>query len=99
MANIQLFGPIKVTDVLAPGQSTVISTSILVPVPPENGNLAFVVTARPSRTAPAVFAVSVRDVTVVNNNPPGGINLNFTVVNTHATQALSEALITIAAIS
>lgn len=99
MANIQLFGPIPFRGNLAPGQSSVISTSILLPVPADAANLVFVVTARPVRTGPSVFAVTVRDVNVITNDPPGGLNLNFTVVNAHATQALTNAIISIAAIS
>lgn len=98
MADIQLFNPISFHGPLAPGQSSVISTGILVPVPRDNENLVFVVTARPLRTGPHVFAASVRDVNVVNNNAPGGLNLNIVLVNAHATQTLTDAVISIAAI-
>jgi hypothetical protein len=99
MANIQLFGPIPFHGSLAPGQSSAISTSILVPVPSDNANLVFMVTARPVRTGPHVFVASIRDVNVVTNDPPGGLNLNFVLVNAHATEALNDAIISIAAIS
>jgi hypothetical protein len=99
MANIQLFGPFHFQGVLAPGQTAAMSTGILVPVPPESGNLAFVVTARPERTGPHVFAAGIRDISVVNNDPPGGLNLNFVIVNTHATQPLESVRVTVAAIS
>src|SRR4051795_3689997 len=99
MANIQLFNPIPFHGPLAPGQASVISTGILVPVPRDNENLVFMVTARPDRTEPHVFAVSIREVNVVTNDAPGGLNLNFVLVNAHATQTLSSAIISIAAIS
>jgi hypothetical protein len=48
------------------------------------------VCARADRTAPAVFAVGIKDVSVVTNTPPGGYNLNFRMVNTHATETLTS---------
>jgi hypothetical protein len=99
MANIQLFGPISFHGPLTPGQSSVISTGILVPVPRDNENLVFLVSARPVRTEPHVFAVSIREVVVVTNDAPGGLNLNIVLVNAHTTQTLTDAIISIAAIS
>jgi hypothetical protein len=99
MANIQFFNPISFHGPLTPGQSSVISTPILLPVPRDNENLVFVVTARPVRTGPHVFAAGIRDVNVVNNDAPGGLNLNIVLVNAHATETLTDAVISIAAIS
>jgi hypothetical protein len=99
MANIQLFNPVSFHGPLAPGQSAVISTPILVPVPRDNANLVFLVSARPVRTEPHVFAASIRDVNVVTNDAPGGLNLNIILVNAHTTQTLVDAIISIAAIS
>jgi len=99
MANIQLFNPISFHGSLAPGQTAVISTPILVPVPRDNANLVFVVSARPVRTGPHVFAANIRDVVVVTNDAPGGLNLNIVLVNSHTVQTLTDAIVSIAAIS
>jgi hypothetical protein len=80
----------KWTGVLAPGDSLAMSTDILVQELPENANLSLTVCARADRTAPAVFAVGIKDVSVVTNTPPGGYNLNFRMVNTHATETLTS---------
>jgi hypothetical protein len=109
MANVQLFGPFHWNGVpqpgggsaaLGPGKTDPISTPILIQQePPESANLVFVVTARPLRTGPHVFTAGISDVSVVINDPPGGYNLNFLLVNTHQTQPLAAAVISIAAIS
>jgi hypothetical protein len=107
MANVQLFGPFRWTGVapdgkpLMPGQTNAISTPVLIPVgPADSANLVFVVTARPVRTGPHVFTAGISDISVVvNDEPPGGLNLNFLLVNTHPTQPLLDAFISVAAIS
>ena len=82
------------TGVLAPGQSLNMSTDILVQELPEGANLSLTVSARAHRTQPAVFAVGIRDVNLVTNTPPGGYNLNFKMVNAHATTTLTSVLLT-----
>jgi hypothetical protein len=93
MPTIQFISE-KWTGVLAPGDSLAMSTGILVQELPANANLSLTVSARAERTAPAVFAVGIRDVSLVTNTPPGGYNLNFLMVNTHATVPLTSVLLT-----
>jgi hypothetical protein len=93
MPTVQFIGPQKWIGVLAPGQALNMSTGILVQELPASANLSLTVCARAERTAPAVFAVGIRDVTLVTNTPPGGYNLNFRMVNTHATTALTSVLL------
>jgi len=93
MATVQFIGPNRWVGLLLPGQGLNMSTDILVQELPDRANLSLTVCARALRTAPAVFAVGIRDVTVVSNTPPGGYNLNFRMVNTHATQALTTVLL------
>ena len=93
MATVQFIGPETWNGLLRPGESVNMSTGILVQQLPDSANLSLTVTARALRTAPAVFAVGIRDVTLVSNDPPGGYNLNFRMVNTQATQTLTSVLL------
>jgi len=99
MANITLIGPLRWTGSLRPGESVPISTDILVPEPSDSANLVFVVTARAFRTSPHVHTVGIGQISVVTNDPPGGLNLNFPLINTHPEQGLEAANISIAVIS
>lgn len=78
---------------LMPGESRVFSSPIIAG---EGSDVSLSVTAQARRTlgASVTYAVGVRDVTVVLNTPPGGLNLNYRVENTHATQPVDSIRIT-----
>jgi hypothetical protein len=99
MANIQIFGPLRWVGSLRPGESVPISTDILVPEPSDSANLVFVVTARALRTSLQVKTAGIGQISVVTNDSPGGLNLNFPLINTHPEHALEAANISIAVIS
>ena len=98
MATVQFIGPNRWIGVLQPGQSLNMSAPLLVQELPDSANLSLTVCARHFVHAPGgipvVYSVGIENVSLVTNTaPPRGYNLNYRMVNRHATQALTAVLI------
>jgi hypothetical protein len=97
MATVQFIGPSRWNGVLRPGEFLNMSTSILVQELPDSANLSLTPCARHIAHSPGgiptVYAVGIKDVSLVTNPSGTGYNLNFRMVNTHSTQALTTVLL------